>query len=630
MSVLRPLPPRPSLEFDRKAAKALLREMRAGNREALERARAQLPHREAASMANATLSDAQLVIAREYGFASWPRLVQYYGGVARQSPASRGFSDPLRPVEHYERRVRSMLKQHETGYGWAARTLAAYVPKFFGMRPEELSGCAVTEDDARLAVARSTGNPSWAALLEQIATAPPESEDEWEIPPIQKAAKAIEERNLSKLRQVVAAHPELLHPAQQEAQRRGTILSCAIDFELAAPGEQTAIINWLVEQRLDLQLELNVRLCGRGLYMKPDEVRALLKLGANPNWVAPNGIPVIEHAIVRYWNGESIDVLKPHVKPRKALWISAGLGDVDGLHKLLDRNGKPTAAARVIRAPLDSVCVLRIPPVVDPDDEELFMEALFIAALNGRTNVIEYLASRGVNINSLVWGAPVISTAVGNGWTPVVETLVRCGADVNLKGWSSSNGSARDQARSAYEHGWHGPSYRRIVELCGLDPDAILAERDATPPTPAGINERMRKSLAYAMQDAVQQGNSVVSMENLLFGMFRFGQLAHVFFTRISNLDRERFNDEMAERVQSIAEPDPSLNVPLQPDVQAILDDAITMATERRADEVNAVHVLYAMTRAGEGFAVELLKKYGGDLATLNKELRRSAFGANA
>jgi ankyrin repeat protein len=69
------VPPRPSLEFDRKAAKRLLADMRAGDDEA--RARLVEFHpRYASSPAGidaVQLADAQLVLAREYGFASWPR-----------------------------------------------------------------------------------------------------------------------------------------------------------------------------------------------------------------------------------------------------------------------------------------------------------------------------------------------------------------------------------------------------------------------------------------------------------------------------------------------------------------------------------------------------------------------------
>src|SRR5262245_49087830 len=66
------LPARPSLESLRKQAKKLARSVGAGDASAIERSRAQLPH------VNLPLSqrDAQLVLAREYGFAGWQDLVK--------------------------------------------------------------------------------------------------------------------------------------------------------------------------------------------------------------------------------------------------------------------------------------------------------------------------------------------------------------------------------------------------------------------------------------------------------------------------------------------------------------------------------------------------------------------------
>src|SRR5215831_8534515 len=72
----RPIPPRPSLEFDRKQARALLEAVRRGEAGALERFRAHHPRYRDGAVARAALHDAQLVIAREYGVASWPRWKQ--------------------------------------------------------------------------------------------------------------------------------------------------------------------------------------------------------------------------------------------------------------------------------------------------------------------------------------------------------------------------------------------------------------------------------------------------------------------------------------------------------------------------------------------------------------------------
>jgi ankyrin repeat protein len=73
----RTIPPRPSLEFDRKHAKVLLDAARDGDPAALARFHAHHPRFQAGEARDAALHDAQLVIAREYGFASWPRWKQF-------------------------------------------------------------------------------------------------------------------------------------------------------------------------------------------------------------------------------------------------------------------------------------------------------------------------------------------------------------------------------------------------------------------------------------------------------------------------------------------------------------------------------------------------------------------------
>src|SRR5215470_7085064 len=66
------LPPRPSLDSLRKQAKKLARGIAAGDADAIARARAQLPKTEMPL----SQRDAQLVLAREYGFPGWKDLVK--------------------------------------------------------------------------------------------------------------------------------------------------------------------------------------------------------------------------------------------------------------------------------------------------------------------------------------------------------------------------------------------------------------------------------------------------------------------------------------------------------------------------------------------------------------------------
>jgi ankyrin repeat protein len=69
---VQPLPPHPNLDKQRKLAKALARDYWRGNADAVERVRALHPNPPAPHAF--TLSDAQLVIARGYGFSGWPQL----------------------------------------------------------------------------------------------------------------------------------------------------------------------------------------------------------------------------------------------------------------------------------------------------------------------------------------------------------------------------------------------------------------------------------------------------------------------------------------------------------------------------------------------------------------------------
>src|ERR1700756_417531 len=70
MTLPKSLPARPSQESLRKQAKKLARDIATGNAAAIARAGAQLPNAEMPL----SQRDAQLVVAREYGYAGWPDL----------------------------------------------------------------------------------------------------------------------------------------------------------------------------------------------------------------------------------------------------------------------------------------------------------------------------------------------------------------------------------------------------------------------------------------------------------------------------------------------------------------------------------------------------------------------------
>ena len=83
------LPERPDLDQLRRQAKELRRSALAGDRHAVERLR-----QGDVDPATVTLSNAQLVIAREFGFASWPRLKEAVSAVLRTDSREPSVSPP--------------------------------------------------------------------------------------------------------------------------------------------------------------------------------------------------------------------------------------------------------------------------------------------------------------------------------------------------------------------------------------------------------------------------------------------------------------------------------------------------------------------------------------------------------
>ena len=103
---VQPLPSHPNLEHQQKLAKRLLRDAWAGDADAVARVRAFLP--QASNLSSLKLHDAQLVIARGYGFSSWVAMKRKIESLTK-SPLEQ-FDIAVREgdAEH----VRDLLENH--------------------------------------------------------------------------------------------------------------------------------------------------------------------------------------------------------------------------------------------------------------------------------------------------------------------------------------------------------------------------------------------------------------------------------------------------------------------------------------------------------------------------------------
>jgi hypothetical protein len=166
-----PLPPTPNLEFERKRAKKMLRETREGDRAALARVRI---FREGINRSDVKLADVHLMIAREYGFSSWPKLVAYHETWERHAePGPRVRYDRR---DYYDARVQNIIRSHAGRTAFSSQLLATFVPRFYARSDAEIFASQITEAEAQLAVARMERFPNWDALIERASREMPPDE----------------------------------------------------------------------------------------------------------------------------------------------------------------------------------------------------------------------------------------------------------------------------------------------------------------------------------------------------------------------------------------------------------------------------------------------------------------------
>jgi len=101
-----PLPPNPNLDKQKKLAKALARDYWRSEAEAVERVRAL--HPKPPPPENFVLSDAQLVIARGYGFAGWPHMKRKIESLTKSPAELFKAAVEAGDVDH----VRQLLQSH--------------------------------------------------------------------------------------------------------------------------------------------------------------------------------------------------------------------------------------------------------------------------------------------------------------------------------------------------------------------------------------------------------------------------------------------------------------------------------------------------------------------------------------
>lgn len=323
------------------------------------------------------LADAQLELAREHGFASWPRLKEH---VARL-----GAEQPFRTdLDYYEGRAEGIAT---------------------------VKGVSI--DEARRDLAQRHGFPSWPRLTRHVETL----RDGGEPPtPFMLAYRAVEDGDRDRLAELLDRHPELV-------ELRGTngndLLGMAGDLEST---------RLLLERGADPNRGNDygwTKLHQAGYANDRELAQLLLDAGARTDVSArgDGGTPLVQ---ALFWgHREVVDLLG--LEPRN-LRVAAGLGRLDLIRELA---GTPAAGDhREYYRPHGGF------PAWQPSDDpqEVLDEALVWAAKSGRVEAIRLLVESGGRVDADPYrGTPLIWAAV-NGRVDAVRALVELGADPNQRG----------------------------------------------------------------------------------------------------------------------------------------------------------------------------------------------------
>jgi ankyrin repeat protein len=267
------LPSRPSLEQLRNQAKDLRKQFLVGDQTALDRVRWIHPNLHAAGHAEFRLHDAQLVIAREYGFASWTQLKEHVESILLET------GEPM-----------ELLKQafHADNAPWLRKLLARY-PQFKALINEPIGpfdSPAIINVRSRemLDVLLEAGadinakSRWWAGGFGLLHGADPAlaayAIERGAVVDVHAAARL---GMLGKLRELIFADPKLVHARGGDGQTplhfastievAAFLLDHGADIDARDLDHESTPAQWMIKERQDVARHLVQRGCKTDLLM---------------------------------------------------------------------------------------------------------------------------------------------------------------------------------------------------------------------------------------------------------------------------------------------------------------------------------------------------------------------------
>ncbi|HWB82958.1 MAG TPA: hypothetical protein VG675_02375 [Bryobacteraceae bacterium] len=414
------LPPQVSFIQLKHQAKDLLKEFRVGGQEVMARFREH--HGRAAERSAATLSDAQLVLAREYGFASWPKMKQH-----------------IELLASVDSRIQKLRAEFATGDREARLRLLR--PAHSKMRFENYDPDApsLSEADARLLVANEEGYAYWSKYDSFLHLEPA----------VQAAIAAVRIGDLAKLREILRSDAGAANPkwvpgyasAKDPVPNDSIPLFCISEVvwrKTNRAGNDYELARELIAAGAEVDAEGGLPLVAAVSFNAVGTVEALLDGGAAVNGVDGDDVPMAYP--IHFGFGIVAELLAAR-GAQIDLRFAAGLGQLDAVKNWFDPDGslKPGAGALADPYGFESKLSRQSPFRCDRTRPNILSQAFYFACVNSKLDVAEFLLSQGAEMNAMVPGLDTRATVLhriatmDTGAERVIRFLLACGADPSIR-----------------------------------------------------------------------------------------------------------------------------------------------------------------------------------------------------
>ena len=329
---------------------------------------------------------------------------------------------------YYNRQARTLLNAHQSGLGWAVHRLREYLPRFAGAKDEQIRESDLLLEEAQLVIAHERGFTSWEELIERaviLGADPTENADET----LSAAFEAVRKGDADTLDALLAHDPSIVNAmikAPGISKDYTTLLEYTTSVEGIAHDTRFRMMRALIEAGARMEkafwtdnLEA-IQLFIEAGALHSDDSPAFWQMKS----VMLHGSP----DVVDYW-------IERGISPR-GFWMAVSTGDIDLVKSFFNADGTLKPEAKSDRPNLGDIGWFEEKSRSD-ESQEILEEALCIASLNDRMEVVDFLLERGARVDAMPPGLGAVWTplhfATFKGHLPVVMLLVDRGANLNFK-----------------------------------------------------------------------------------------------------------------------------------------------------------------------------------------------------